>query len=109
MASRFESARELLRASIADCFGQSLYVMTRQGDQKPITGYVRRDEKGTRQVLLLQTDAELPEGCTTVYGDKRYQLVFKAPVKVNGTDSQIMREYVLVQEGSGASREWSEF
>ncbi len=37
-------------------------------------------------------------------------LVYELPVEGNGTDSQITREYVMIQKGSGVRADgWSEF
>lgn len=107
--SAFESARALVRDSIRTCFGKPMFVMTPQGKQIEIVGYVRNREKETNQVHLLETDAQLPERCTMLYRDKRYMLVFNAPAKGFGSDSQIMREYVMTLAEAGAKNEWSEF
>ncbi|MBF4256893.1 hypothetical protein EAY27_13935 [Vibrio anguillarum] len=110
MSSLFESARGLLRASIADCFGHSILVTTAEGDQLEIIGYIQSAKRGEHTVHRLLTDEALPEQCSTVYKDKPYMLVYEMPVKSTGTDSQITREYVMVQKGSGARGDgWSEY
>ena len=107
--SEFESARRLIRESIQRCFGRPLFVMTPQGKQNEMNGYIRSHEKGVNQVHLLATDFELPESCTLLYRDKRYRLVFDAAAKSPNATSQLMREYVLVLDTQGAKHEWSEF
>jgi hypothetical protein len=107
--SEFESARRLIRQSIQRCFGRPLFVMTPQGEQIEVIGYIRSHEKGVNQVHLLATDSELPESCTLLYRDKRYRLVFDTAAKSPNGTSQIMREYVLVLDTQGAQHEWSEF
>ena len=107
--SGFESARGLIRQSIQRCFGRSIVVMTPQGKQIEVNGYIRRHEKGVNQVQLLATDTKLPESCTLLYRDKRYRLVFDAAAKSPHATSQLMREYVMVLDTQGAKHEWSEF
>ncbi|EDP60850.1 hypothetical protein [Vibrio sp. AND4] len=107
--SNFESARDLIRQSIQRCFGRAMVVLTPQGQQIEVIGYIRSHEKGVNQVRLLVTDSELPECCTLLYCDKRYRLVFDAAVKSRRSTSQLMREYVMVLDTQGAQHGWSEF
>ncbi len=110
MSSLFESARGLLRASIADCFGSPITITTLEGDQREITGYIKEAKQGEHVVHRLLTSEELPEECSTVYEGNNYMLVYELPVKGNGTDSQISREYVMILKGNGARTDgWSEY
>ena len=107
--SEFESAQGLIRQSIQRCFGHSMVVITPQGQQIEVMGYIRNHEKGVNQVHLLATDSELPESCTLLYREKRYRLVFDAPAKSPSATSQLMREYVMMLDTQEAQNGWSEF
>lgn len=110
MSSLFESARGLLRASIADCFGSPITITTLEGDQREINGYIKEAKRGEHKVYRLLTEESLPEQCSTTYQGIDYMLVYELPVEGNGTDSQISREYVMIQKDSGARADgWSEF
>ncbi len=110
MSSLFDSARGLLRASIADCFGYPITITTVEGDQREITGYIKAAKQGEHVVHRLLTSEDLPEECRTSYEGNDYMLVYELPVQGNGSDSQISREYVMIQKGNGARVDgWSEF
>ncbi|GEM77183.1 hypothetical protein [Vibrio sagamiensis] len=107
--TEFESAQGLIRQSIQRCFGRAMVVVTPQGQEIEVIGYIRSYEKGVNQVHLLATDSELPECCTLLYRDKHYKLVFDAAVKSPRSTSQLMREYVMVLDTRGTKHQWSEF
>lgn len=110
MSSPFDHARSLLRASIADCFGGSILVTTKEGNQREINGYIRRAKRGELTVYRLFTADSLPEQYSTIYDQERFMLVYEQPVKSTGTDSQITLEYAMVKMGSGARKDgWSEY
>lgn len=110
MSSLFESARGLLRASIADCFGYPILITTLKGDQREINGYIKQAKRGEHVVHRLLTNESLPEECSTTYEGNDYMLVYELPVTGNGTDSQITREYVMIRKGNGARADgWSEY
>lgn len=110
MSSLFDSARGLLRASIADCFGYSINIITPQGDQRQIIGYIKHAKRGEHLVYRLITDERLPEDCATTHFGDDYVLVYDLPVKGTGTDSQISREYAMIQKSSSQRHDgWSEY
>lgn len=110
MTSRFDYARGLLRASIADCFGRSIVVTTPEGAEQEINGYIRSAKRGNHTLYRLISNETLPEQCSTVHEGMPYLLVYEQPIKGNGTDSQISNEFVLMPQGEGANKNaWSEF
>ncbi|MGD8109378.1 hypothetical protein [Vibrio sp. TRT 17S01] len=109
MSSLFDSARSLLRASIADCFGSTHIVTTPEGDRREIIGYIRTSAQGNHIVHRLISSDVLPESCLLDYQGKRYLLVYEEPLRDAGSDSQIALEYTMAQQTSGGNDGWSEY
>ncbi|WED23072.1 hypothetical protein L3Q72_06675 [Vibrio sp. JC009] len=109
MPGAFESARELLRASIADCFGYPITVTTAEGDPREINGYIRESKEENHTIYRLISDSSLPEGCTLTHKGRRYFLTYEAPLRDSGSDSQIAREYTMALVAEGKSDGWSEY
>lgn len=96
MSSPFDNARELLRASITDCFGSNQQVFAADGSPLDVVGYVKEFQHGNHKAYRLLTGSVVPEGACIEHKGKMYSLTVMSPVERSQTkQSQLTHEYIL--------------
>lgn len=110
MPSHFADGRALLAAALQRCFSEAYTLVLPDQEQISVNGYIKWHEPKGHIVGRLLTEQRLPEKSTLLVNELRYQLVAGFPVKHANKSSQLVREYMLIPENSGAIRHgWSEF
>ncbi|MFH0267223.1 hypothetical protein [Vibrio rumoiensis] len=108
--SYFSQAREMLKQSILDNFGDPQEVQTVDG-VVPVIGYVKCMEEDTTKIFTFYTDAHLPPKSTLAYNDSVYELSLSAQQngKSSRSNSQIIREYIMNPQSAAVQNGWSEY
>lgn len=108
--SYFTQAREMLKQSILDNFGDPLEVQTVDG-AVPVVGYVKCMEEDTTKVFTFYTDAHLPPKSTLMHDDTLYELSLSMQQngKSSRSNSQIIREYLMNPHSAAVQDGWSEY
>ncbi|WP_318438150.1 hypothetical protein [Photobacterium leiognathi] len=110
MNSPFDEARQLIRASIEQCFSRDWVVKQPDGKERKIQGYIKHQSRDGHTIQRLLTSSYLPPLSTMMVKGKCYCLVHSGynhgQVK---HESQLQREYLLNLSKAGGKHDFSEF
>lgn len=108
--SYFTQAREMVKQSMLDNFGDPLEVQTADG-AVPVVGYVKCMEDDTTKVFTFYTDVHLPPKSTLMHDGTLYELSLSMQQngKSSRSNSQIIREYLMNPHSAAVQDGWSEY